>query len=398
MLADKNTNPPAVVLGLGATAIAVGRILTRHGVTVFGTDPDKGTPGRFSKYIRRPPFGYFADGEGLMTGLIEFARKRDVRPVLIATSDAYIEFICRHAEVLQRYYAFQSSYRQDLADPFLNKRSFYRLCLRRGIAIPRFMEFGGDDSPEDIMNAIGLPLIVKPDLIHRWKRKLRGRKVVLIESPAELRRLIDEQRALFQASLIQEVIPGPEDNLFIYKGYFDEGTGRCIAEFVGQKIRQCPPDFGSASFALSVENEEVRRISRTFLESCGFRGLCGAECKFDPRDRSYKMIEVNIRPQIWEDLTRVAGLDIVWVAYCDLAGLPVEIPPFQSNGASWSYLFRDLYSGMHFVRKGDLTIKKWLCNYRNWGTDAVLDGKDMKGSIGAFWAQGRQIFGFLRSD
>ena len=387
-----------MVLGLGATAIAVGRILARHGVKVFGADSDKGTPGRFSKYILRPPFGYFAEGEELLTGLIEFAHARSDRPILMATSDVYIEFIGRHAEILQGYYAFQSSYKQELADQFLNKRSFYNLCLRRGIVMPRFMEFGGDDSPEDIMNAIGLPIIVKPDLIHRWKTKLRGRKVVLIENAAELRRRIVEQKALFRESLIQEVIPGPEDNLFIYKGYFEEGTGRCVAEFTGQKIRQCPPDFGSASFAVAVENEEVRRISRTFLESCGFRGLCGAEYKFDPRDHSYKMIEINIRPQIWEDLTRVAGLDIVWAAYCDLAGLPVELPPNQINGGSWSYLFRDLYSGMHFVRKGDLTVKKWLRSYKNWGSDAVLDRKDVKGSICAFWAQGRQIFGFLRSD
>jgi D-aspartate ligase len=398
MNSDRSAYPPAVVLGLGATAIAVGRILGRRGVSVYGADVDKGTPGRFSKHIRRPPFGYFADGERLVQGLVEFARGRGDRPVLLATSDAYIEFLGRHAGALRLHYSFQSFYQPELADPFLNKRSFYRLCLGRGIAIPRFMEFGGDDSPEDILHAIGLPLIVKPALIHRWKRRLRGQKVVLVESPEELRRLLREQADLFRASLIQEVVPGPEDNLYIYKGYFEERTGRCMAEFVGRKIRQCPPDFGSASFAVAVENEDVRRISRDFLESCGFRGLCGAEYKFDPRDSSYKMIEVNIRPQIWEDLTRVSGPEIVWAAYCDLTGLPVDLPHGQVNGASWSYLFRDLYSGVHFVRKGDLTIRKWLRSYRKWGTDAVLDRRDVWGSVGALWAQVRQIFGFMRSD
>jgi D-aspartate ligase len=389
--------PPVVLLGLSATAVGAARILTARGVPVFGTDPDRGTPGRFSKHIRRPDFGYFDEPPTLIDDLIAFSRRFDAKPVLVAASDSHLELIGAAFDALEPHFRIPSCYRPAAAAPFLNKKSFYALCAKHGVALPRMMSLDGGESADDILDAVRLPLIIKPALIHHWKKKLRGRKVILVETRPSLARLLAEEGEFLRASLAQEVIPGPETNLVIYKGYFREADGRCAGEFTGRKIRQFPPGFGSASFAVSEDHEEVRRLSREFLLACGFRGLCGSEYKFDPRDRAYKMIEINIRPQLWEDLTRVAGRDLVWAAYCDLIGREFAYAGPQKNGAVWSYFQRDLFSAFFAMRRGDLSPGRFLSDYRHVDTDAVFDWTDVRGSIGAPWTLLRQIIAFQRA-
>ncbi len=387
--------PPAVVLGLGATGLAVGRILGARGVSVYGVDRDAWAVGRFSKHIHRSPFGYTADGQDLCDGLIRFARDLGERPVLFATADVYIDYIGQHFDPLRDHFRIQSSLAPVVAAEYLNKRKFYRLCESHGITLPRTKYLDGTESVEQILDGLRLPVIIKPDLIHVWKKRLHGRKVILIESTKMLGKVMSDYPGMLSAAMVQEVIPGPESYIYLFKGHFEESSGRCVADFVGQKIRQYPPNFGSGSFAISTNNEDVRRLSITFLESCGFRGLCGTEFKYDSRDNEYKMIEVNIRPQLWEDLTRVAKRDVLWFTYCDLAGLTYPQQKPQVKGASWAYFVRDIASGLHFIRRRELGLWEWLRSYKNLSTDAVLDSKDWFGSLAVPVSTVRQVMGYL---
>jgi len=151
-----------------------------------------------------------------------------------------------------------------------------------------------------------------------------------------------------------------------------------MSAFTGRKIRQYPPNFGSACLAESMPNEEVERISVEFLEAVKFHGLCGSEFKYDKRDRMYKMIEINIRPQLWEDLTRIAEKEIVWTSYCDMAGLTVSNDREQKHGVKWVYLTRDIFSALWQVRKNNMSIKKWINSYRGVKADAIIDFSDLK--------------------
>jgi predicted ATP-grasp superfamily ATP-dependent carboligase len=119
------------------------------------------------------------------------------------------------------------------------------------------------------------------------------------------------------------------------------------------------------------------------MSKLGYRGICGTEYKWDERDGCWKLIEVNCRPTIWFALTRAAGVDIVFDAYCDLRGRPNPVKYGQQNDAArWQLFVRDMVSSLYFLRRGELSLsefwrttisqkgKEWaICSYTDWGAN-----------------------------
>jgi D-aspartate ligase len=370
--------PVALVLGLDATGLAVGRILAVRGVAVYGVEFREDTIANYSRYIKRPNFGSKVDLSGaFLEQLVGFAKSYDKKPVLIPADDVFIEFVSDHFEILEKSFSIQVSQSPAVCPYFLNKKKFYLLCEEYGVACPVTLFLGGGEKVEDIVDTLKFPLILKPNLIHKWKEYLGGRKVVVINTPAELRNIFMRHSSIIADSMLQEIIPGGEDNLYLFKGYSGR-DGKVKATFTGRKIRQYPPNFGTGSLAESVCNKTVEMISVKFLEAMKFQGLCGSEFKYDERDGLYKMIEINIRPQTWEDLTRIADRDILWTAYCDLAGLEVPEPVSQKEGVKWVYLTRDVFSAFWHMRHENMKVGDWVRSYKGIKTDALIDFKDMR--------------------
>ncbi|RLA95286.1 MAG: hypothetical protein DRG25_00585 [Deltaproteobacteria bacterium] len=379
-LKDKN---PVLVLGLSATGLAVARILGSHGVTVYGADTSDFQVARFSKFMHKPDFGYKVETKSTFVGdLISFANRFKLKPVLIPVTDAFIEFVCENFYVLRDYYIMQESFSPEICPQFLNKLEFYKLCEENGIPYPKTYVLEGQEKVEDVTKVLKFPMIIKPNFIHKWRKYLKGKKVLLINDENDLAKVLNQEKELLQDSILQEVIPGPDRNIYIFKGYFDRNS-HPKACFIARKIRQFPPYFGSFSLAETVENEEVKRLSIEFLEKVKFKGLCGTEFKYDPREGTYKMIEINIRPQLWEGITQVSNCEVLWIAYCDLIGNKIEYDQKQINGIKFSYLSRDFLSAVIMLKDGKLSLKEWLTSYSKIKGDAIISFKDPFPTIGS---------------
>lgn len=370
--------PPALILDLSATGLAVARILSRHGVEAFGADIHAVSIGRFSKYVKKPLFGYKVTlNSQFLDQLIKFAKSYDTKLVLFPSSDVFIEFVSAHYEILKEHYNLQESLAPTISKNFLNKMEFYKLCEKYGVKYPKTLILTGEESADEIVEKLRFPVILKPHLVHKWKSYLKGRKVIYMKNIDEFKNVLKAEKDLLVNSVLQEVIPGPDENIYIFKGYFDR-KGDLKAYFVGKKIRQFPPYFGSFSLAESVENEKIKKLSEDFLKKVKFKGLCGTEFKYDYRDDDYKIIEINIRPQLWEDLTRLAYCEVVWTAFCDLAQIEVPEQQKQVNGVRLSYLIRDVYSAIIMMRNRDLSFKNWIKSYSRLRGDAIFDLRDWK--------------------
>ena len=377
-----NNYPPALILDLSATGLAVARILSKHNVKVYGCDVHTLSIGRFSKYVKKPFFGYKIElNDQFLNQLIEFSNNFNEKPVLFPSSDIFIEFVSAHYEILRKSYRMQASLNPEICKNFLNKMNFYKLCDQFGVNYPQTVILHGNESIDEIVNKLRFPIILKPHLIHKWKDYLKGKKVVYIKNPKDLETIFNLKKNFLSECVLQEVIPGPETNIYIFKGYFNKHN-ELLAYFVGRKIRQFPPYFGSFSLAESIENEEVKKLSEDFLKKLKFEGLCGTEFKYDEREGNYKIIEINIRPQLWEDLTRLAKREVCWVAYCDLAELSPGFLPKQLNGVRLVYILRDLYSGFVLFKNRNHNILQWLKSYFKVRGDALFDWRDLKLLLG----------------
>ena len=385
---------PALVLGLTPTGLVAIRSLGRRGIPVFGADFKRWEVGRFSKYCQyHRGISEHKDGEALCEALIEFAQNINGKPVLYLANDDYIELVYPHFDRLKDHFIFSTTLNGN-ADLFLNKKSFYALCKQHNVELPvTYLP----DNLEDVRSVAGeirYPAIIKPSVGHRLRKQLKGKKVIQVSSPEDLVNTYEKLAEYQKDLIIQEVIPGPDDLISVAACYFDESS-QPKAIFVGRKIRQYPPQFGSACTAESSWEPEIARLSTEFLQSVKFSGLCGTEYKRDPRDGRLKMIEVNPRLTLWMGLARAAGVDVAYVAYRSLMGADLG-ESTQVDGVRWIYLHRDVQSALYYLAKHQLSLRSWGRSLQGIKEEAIMARDDLMTALYIPFYAAAQMLHYIR--
>jgi D-aspartate ligase len=373
--------PPAVVLGVSPTGLAVVRSLGRKGVPVIAIDSDPWAIGRFSKYARFVKINKKNWEEALFEKLLAIASGCQDKPVLFCAEDAYLSFLAGYASKLREDYRLPSSLNRDTINLFLDKENFYKMCFEQRVELPATYFPQDLGQIEDLAERLRYPCIIKPCLGHLWRRKLRGKKMVEVRTPLELVTRYKQLASWDNRLIIQEVIPGGDDCIYVFGGSFGRNS-EPLAVFTGRKLRQFPPRFGSASLAESAWQPEVADISIALLRRLKFHGICGTEFKKDPRDGNFKMMEINLRPTLWFSITEASGVDVTYAIYRELVGSPVPRNQVQKNGIRWVYPARDVVSSIYYFWHRDLYLQDWLHSLRNRKVYAIFAGDDL--SVMAF--------------
>lgn len=360
-LPARMTEHPAVVLTVSPTGLAVARSLAPRGVRVWGVDSNRREIGHSSRWLARDPrFAYLPAGPELLEQLLVFGAEQLRPPVLFVAGDPYIDFVAEHHQRLRERFVLMDSMRPEVASLFVNKRTFYEACLAKGIAMPATFFPRNEAEARTAAAALRYPAIVKPSLGHLFRVRMRGEKLVEVHDGDTLLEWWKRFRDWGGDSVLQEVIVGPEANIFVAAVYMD-GALQPRSLLTARKSRQYPPNFGSGSYMEACWSQEIADLSIDLLRKLGYRGVCGTEFKWDPRDRAWKLIEVNPRPTLWYSLCRAAGVDVIWDAYCDLTGQPNPVHIHcQDDGMRWQLLVRDLLSSWHFLRRGELSFRDLL--------------------------------------
>jgi predicted ATP-grasp superfamily ATP-dependent carboligase len=371
-------SPPAVVLGMSPTGLAVIRSLGRKGISVIGIDRDPWAIGRFSKYGRFLKVSSHGDWEEMLfQTLLSVASDYQEKPVLFCTEDAYLVFLANYAHKLKEDYRMPSSLNTDTINLFLDKENFYKMCFEQGVELPATYFPKDLGQIEDLAGRLRYPCIIKPSLGHLWRRKLRGKKMVEVNTAQDLITLYKQLSSWDSRLIIQEVIPGGDDCIYIFGGSFDRNS-EPLAVFTGRKLRQFPPRYGSASLAESTWEPEVADMSITLLKRLKFHGICGTEFKKDPRDGNFKMMEINLRPTLWFSIIEASGVDVIYAIYQELIGSVAPKDQVQINGIVWIYSARDVISSIFYLLHRGLTLCNWFRSLRNAKAHAIFARDDLR--------------------
>src|SRR5713226_8001585 len=355
---NSSGKPAALVFNCHITGLAVARSLGRRGVPVIGLDRDENGYGLHSRYTTvagRCPYP-LDDERGFIDLLLEIGAALKRKAVLFPCLDEWVFAVARNASELGKYFILPFS-DIETVERILDKNLLYRTCEQRRIPIPRTF-YIGEQTPEQVASEIGFPCILKPALQREFTNEF-GEKVLRAETRAELLALCE--RAGHHPLLAQESVGAGVDSFYSLCSYIGR-DGQAKGVFVGRKLEQYPPDFGTACLVDSRYVEQIVERGVEILHQFGYHGISEVEFIYDQPSGDFKLLDINTRVWKWIELPIQAGIDLPWLAYADAVFGDVDATDRQQDGLRWVYL-KD-YGALRRARTGvyetTLTRQHWL--------------------------------------
>lgn len=388
---QRESRAPAVVSPLDDhMGLDIARSLGSKGIAVFGLDDDPFVPGRFSRFCRyvRCPDPHEGGGEAWVESLVRFGKTLDRKAVLYPLSDTHVLLVSAMRDRLRPYYEFVMPPHETVVS-LVEKDGLYEVAHRLGIETAATVPVRSSEDLERASATLRFPVIIKPQESTSWLRRtmtpmlrsglIGGRaKVMLCPDRAHLLERYAAVAAHDPAVVVQEIIPGDDENLVYISFCLDRGSVP-LAFFAGRKHRVIPTGFGSASYVRSFHDDRIADLARRILAATRYQGLGGIEFKMDIRDGRYKLIEFNARFGMWDGLGTRCGVDLPFISYRDALGeSPAEREPSWRDDVAWVDLQRDVRAAMSYLRQGKLTLGGWLRSLRGEKMTAIFAGTDRK--------------------
>ena len=345
-------------------AVGAVRSLGRWGVPAYGVDGDAHAPALVSRYSQggfvwdiatQPP-------DASVEFLLATAAQLGAPPILLATTDAAALFVAEHAAKLNAAFVFPDN-SFELVRALYNKRDMDRLARAAGVptATSAFPQSRTD--VVEFAQTAAFPVMLKAmDKIAVARRT--NKRMRIIRSADELLTYYDAMEDQANPTLmLQEYIPGRDETVWMFDGYFDRQS-RCLFGLTGRKIRQWPPYMGVTTLGVCVPNPTVEALTIQLVEATGYTGILDIGYRYDTRDNTYKLLDVN--PRLGATFRLFVGtgeLDVVRAAYLHLTGQAVPSSGIR-DGRKWVVEMSDLASSWRSYRDGALTIRDWLRSYR----------------------------------
>jgi D-aspartate ligase len=371
----------ALLLGSDHKALGVARSLGARGIPTIVVD-NLPRSAWFSRYVRqRVRWHGPMEDESLVAYLITFGKKHALDGwVLFPMQDEVVELVARHACDLGTVYRLATqdwSVLQWAGD----KRLTDHMAAQAGVPYPRTWYPASADELETL--DVTYPAIIKPAISVHLQYAIRL-KALPAYSLDDLRTQYQRAVHIIQPDevMIQEIIPGSGSQQVSVAAYCKEG--RPILRMTARRLRQYPIDFGlGSSFVEAVEIPELFELADKVLAYMRVTGMVEVEFKLDPRDGTYKLLDVNVRPWGWHTLCRACGLDFPYIQYRDLMGLE-PAPQAPRYGYKWVRLATDVPAGLQEVRAGLTTRRAYLSSLMGKVQFSVLDWRDPVPTLGDF--------------
>ena len=206
----------------------------------------------------------------------------------------------------------------ELRDKLVSKADFYALCDKYGIPYPKtFCAEGPMDAAALSPEALGFayPVIVKPSSsILYWKHPFDGmKKVYTAATPEEASAILAQIYGAGYPDIVilQDRIPGDDSFMHVLTAYCDKNNSvkmMCMGH-VGLE-EHTPKALGNHAAIITEYNEPLMTKLKAFLEDVGYTGFANFDIKYDSRDGSYRVFEINLRQGRSNYYVTGAGLNI----------------------------------------------------------------------------------------
>ncbi len=366
--------PGAIIIEGHVQGLSNTRSLGEAGIPVYVVDKTN-CIARYSKFCKKffkcPDF----IEDSFVVFLIDLAEKEDITGwALMPSNDHAVFTIAKYKQSLEKFYRIITPSNEIIGNIY-DKLKLIQIAEERGIPVPKTYlasKYPAADS-ENFS-----PVLIKGRFGLSFYKTFK-KKVFLARNEDELKNILTSISGLINNDniLIQELIPSDGSNKTVSFTAFSV-NGDIKSYWMGVKVREHPLEFGTATFARSVYIRECYEQSIPLLKAMNYSGVCEVEYLLDPRDKRYKLIEINARTWLWVGLARAAGVDFARIAYNYLNNLANEYNENYNLDIKWSNIITDSFFSIISIFSGKLTLKEFIKSYKGKVVHAVFDKSDIK--------------------
>lgn len=322
--------------------------------------------------------------ETILKRLIAWVHPEGDKPVLYYISDPELTFVWKFREELKNYYRFLLP-NDEVLESLFNKVLFNNLRERHHLPIPYAKTVHTMGELREVIDEVEFPCIVKPAFSHDWKWESEDLLDKFGPYKSALRRFENKDMLLaFCESLperpagylVQSYIDGRDENIVSFHGYFDESS-RCVAHFLGRKIRTYPPHTGGSAYVRTFHNDHLSKLGEEILTRIRAVGIVKIDFKWDDVRREYKVLEINTRYNLWQLLGAYAGVNLALIAYRHQRGESFPVPADFQDDARLLFFKQDLRSYWNGYRQtGEWSFVGYLASFIGKNYYRVFDPAD----------------------
>ncbi|NVO21366.1 MAG: hypothetical protein HXX13_16820 [Bacteroidetes bacterium] len=356
-----------IVLGLYFPGIDILRDFKKRGIQCIGMDCYAREPGfslkRTSTFVCPDPESH---QEEWLEFIMQFRGTNGKKPVLLITSDKFVLPVLKYSEKLSEVFLFHHSY-ENATEKLMSKQGLVLAAQRSGVPVAKTIFYKKGNDFLDEIGELKYPCLIRPSYGKKWwedplKTIVHGHKLIRVENASEVEGWLSKILPYDDELMIQEMIPGPDKNLFYLVIYMTKDQ-RCLGYFCGQKLRITPIHFGSASYMKTVNAAPVLDSALKILKDNKYWGPAGVEFKKDDDTGDFKLVEINTRFGLWDVMGAKLGVDIFYQAYLDLTGMQVQqLTPLDID-YKWLSITRDVRTYIDYHREKSLSTFSWLKSY-----------------------------------
>jgi predicted ATP-grasp superfamily ATP-dependent carboligase len=313
------------------------RSLGSRGLRVAAFETSDGAPTFWSRWCRQG-FVCATDGsaEAYLRCLEQVLDRTDAR-VLISSSDANVELICRHREQLEKRVCIALAGEPALKIA-LNKERTLEVARQLGLHVPQAVTVKGVSEVKAALDEIGLPAVVKPVQSWVWNEQAGvGLKGKLVTTPTEARRIVEELTSPGVVVLFQQFLSGRREAVsFLY------AHGQIYARFAQWAKRMAPPLGGTSVLRQSIAiPPDIGVQAERLVREIELEGYSEVEFRRDSAGKPYLM-EINPRLSASVELAVRAGVDFPYLLYQWAIGDRIDTVKDYRAGFWMRYLRGDL--------------------------------------------------------
>lgn len=296
--------------------------------------------------------------ETFLNTLEKFANKhKEKKIILISTNETYAEYISANKKKLNKQFVYNYP-SVEVIKSLTNKETFYKTYEKSCLKFPKTIYF--DCSKESKIPKMTYPIVLKPAnvVVYNHLRFEGKNKIYKLNNEEEVKNTLNliKNGGYTDKLILQEFIPGDDSNLFDSVVYVNTKGHVEFISFAQIGLQERTKSMvGNAAVLMNGFNttkgdvdNQVEDIKK-FMENIGYTGFAEVDMKYDCRDNTFKVLEINARQGRCSYYVTPLGKNLVQVLIEDCL-----------NGIEHEYEFLDKKVLLSFVPKG--IVKKYISN------------------------------------